>query len=218
MPAVEAEPAPAAADPAAAGAATVEELKTRIDRSGAFLLLDVRETREFEICRVPGSVLIHLGANCPSRLAELEGRDNIIVHCKSGVRNGEAVRLLHESGYAGAQPGGRQPRLDRPDPAEVLIPKSAGRLVAGRGTRPDYESAGELPPQAAVPEPPPARDSWCHKFPAVLPRRRPAEGPAGAVHASKVLQPFIRFVILTAMTAATAAYRDVDRPSRKASR
>ena len=39
----------------------------------------------------------------PSRLSELKGRDDIIVHCKSGVRSGKAVRLLHEAGYAGAR-------------------------------------------------------------------------------------------------------------------
>ena len=54
------------------GEATVEELKTRLDRHDSFLLLDVREPREFEICRIPGSVLIPLG-DLPSRLPELEG-------------------------------------------------------------------------------------------------------------------------------------------------
>ena len=106
-----------AADPAAAGAATVEELKARIDRADPFLLLDVRETREFEICRIPGSVLIPLG-ELPSRLSELAGRDDIIVHCKSGVRSGKAVRLLHEAGHAGARnlEGGILAWIDRIDP------------------------------------------------------------------------------------------------------
>ena len=109
--------APPAADLAAAGAATVEELKARIDRADPFLLLDVRETREFEICRIPGSVLIPLG-ELPSRLSELAGRDDIIVHCKSGVRSGKAVRLLHEAGHAGARnlEGGILAWIDRIDP------------------------------------------------------------------------------------------------------
>ena len=108
---------PAAADPVADAAATVEELKGRLDRDDPFLLLDVRETREFEICRIPGSVLIPLG-DLPSRLSELEGRDDIIVHCKSGVRSGKAVRLLHEAGYAGARnlAGGILAWIDRIDP------------------------------------------------------------------------------------------------------
>ena len=97
--------------------ATVEELKARLDRKDAFLLLDVREHREFEICRIPGSVLIPLG-DLPSRLSELEGRDDMIVHCKSGVRSGKAVRLLREAGYSKARnlTGGILAWIDRIDP------------------------------------------------------------------------------------------------------
>ena len=116
-PPADAPAAPSAADPAAAGAATVEELKRRIEGNDAFLLLDVRETREFEICRIPGSVHIPLG-ELPSRLSELAGRGDIIVHCKSGVRSGRAVRLLREAGYAGARnlDGGILAWIDRIDP------------------------------------------------------------------------------------------------------
>ena len=97
--------------------ATVEELKARLDRKDAFLLLDVREHREFEICRIPGSVLIPLG-DLPSRLSELDGRDDMIVHCKSGVRSGKAVRLLREAGYSKARnlTGGILAWIDRIDP------------------------------------------------------------------------------------------------------
>ena len=97
--------------------ATVEELKTRLDRHESFLLLDVREPQEFEICRIPGSVLIPLG-DLPSRLSELEGRDDMIVHCKSGVRSGKAVRLLREAGYSKARNlnGGILAWISRIDP------------------------------------------------------------------------------------------------------
>ena len=97
--------------------ATVEELKTRLDRQESFLLLDVRETQEFEICRIPGSVLIPLG-ELPSRLSELDGRDDMIVHCKSGVRSGKAVRLLREAGYPARNlRGGIVAWIDRIDPS-----------------------------------------------------------------------------------------------------
>ena len=99
------------------GEATVEELKTRLDRQDPFLLLDVREPQEFEICRIPGSVLIPLG-DLALRLSELEGRDDMIVHCKSGVRSGKAVRLLREAGYGKARnlTGGILAWIDRIDP------------------------------------------------------------------------------------------------------
>ena len=106
-----------ASGPEAEDEATVEELKTRLDRQESFLLLDVREPQEFEICRIPGSVLIPLG-DLPARLSELEGRDDMIVHCKSGVRSGKAVRLLREAGYSEARnlKGGILAWIDHIDP------------------------------------------------------------------------------------------------------
>ncbi len=111
-------PAVAVTEAPPADEATVEELKTRLDRRDPFLLLDVREPREFEICRIPGSVLIPLN-ELPSRLSELEGRGEMIVHCRSGVRSGKAVRLLRESGFGGARnlTGGILAWIDRIDPS-----------------------------------------------------------------------------------------------------
>ncbi len=110
-------PAAQAAALAPEDEATVEELKTRLDHQESFLLLDVREPQEFEICRIPGSVLIPLG-DLPSRLSELEGRDDMIVHCKSGVRSGKAVKLLRKAGYSKARnlKGGILAWIDRIDP------------------------------------------------------------------------------------------------------
>ena len=107
----------AATTPGAQDEATVEELQTRLDRQESFLLLDVREPQEFEICRIPGSVLIPLG-DLPARLSELEGRDDMIVHCKSGARSGKAVRLLREAGYGRARnlKDGILAWIDRIDP------------------------------------------------------------------------------------------------------
>ena len=107
---------PAVVAPEADDEATVEELKMRIDRRDSFMLLDVRETQEFEICRIPGSVLIPLG-ELPSRLSELEGRSDLIVHCKSGARSGKAVKLLRDAGYIGARnlKGGILAWIDRID-------------------------------------------------------------------------------------------------------
>ncbi|HUF48187.1 MAG TPA: rhodanese-like domain-containing protein [Vicinamibacterales bacterium] len=80
---------------------TAKELASRVARGDAVWILDVREPREFEICRVPGSTLIPLG-ELPKRLAELPdpvtGPD-IVVHCKAGVRSAKALALLREHGY-----------------------------------------------------------------------------------------------------------------------
>ena len=106
-----------AAETADGDDATVETLKARLDATDGVFLLDVREPQEFEICRIPGSTLIPLG-DLPQRLTELEGRDDMIVHCKSGVRSAKAVKLLREAGFSKAKNlrGGILAWIDRIDP------------------------------------------------------------------------------------------------------
>ena len=94
--------ASAAAEPAPSDDATVEQLKARLDQRDEPFILDVREPQEYQICNIPGSKLIPLG-ELPSRLQELEGRGEMIVHCKSGVRSAKAVKLLREAGFARAR-------------------------------------------------------------------------------------------------------------------
>jgi molybdopterin/thiamine biosynthesis adenylyltransferase/rhodanese-related sulfurtransferase len=109
--------APVAAVTPGSGDVTVEQLKGRLDGQDSFLLVDVREQREFEICRIPGSVLIPLG-ELSARLSELDGHDDVIVHCKSGARSAKAVALLRDAGYAQARnlQGGILAWIDRVDP------------------------------------------------------------------------------------------------------
>ena len=113
-------PAAPAPEPAAAGAddATVEQLKARIDSADGVFILDVREPQEYQICSIPGSMLIPLG-DLPSRLHELAGRGEMIVHCKSGVRSAKAVKLLREAGFAQAKnlKGGILRWIDAVDPS-----------------------------------------------------------------------------------------------------
>jgi adenylyltransferase/sulfurtransferase len=93
-------PATRAADKGDVDAAfetNVEDLKAHLDK-GDVWLLDVREPREFEIARIPGSTLIPLG-ELPKRLSEVPTDQDVIVHCKSGVRSAKAVNLLRENGY-----------------------------------------------------------------------------------------------------------------------
>ena len=98
---------------------TVEDLKARIDRRAPVFILDVREPNEYQICRIPGSVLIPL-AQLPARLAELPGPDDpreLIVHCKMGGRSAKAVKQLQELGLGHAKnlTGGILAWIDRVD-------------------------------------------------------------------------------------------------------
>lgn len=77
---------------------TVKELKARLDRKDKFTLVDVREPNEFEIARIPGARLLPL-SELQSRAHELDTADDIVVHCKSGVRSLKAIAALRQMGF-----------------------------------------------------------------------------------------------------------------------
>jgi molybdopterin/thiamine biosynthesis adenylyltransferase/rhodanese-related sulfurtransferase len=77
---------------------TVQELKAKQDRGDKFVLVDVREPFEWDICHIPGATLIPLG-QLPSRMSELDSADEILLQCKSGARSARALRLLQEAGF-----------------------------------------------------------------------------------------------------------------------
>ena len=97
---------------------TVEELKERIDRKADFVLVDVREPSEADICRIPGAQLIPLG-QLNERYGEIpnNGRE-VIIHCRSGMRSARAAHFLKNRGYSNVHnlEGGILAWIDRIDP------------------------------------------------------------------------------------------------------
>ena len=82
---------------------SVAELKSKIDKKENFLLIDVREPSEYEIVKIPGSVLIpKQGFLDGSALSGLPQDKPIILHCKSGVRSAECLAILKSAGFADA--------------------------------------------------------------------------------------------------------------------
>lgn len=74
------------------------ELKAKQDRGDSFVLVDVREPFEYDICRIPGSLLMPLG-EFAEKMNKLDSADEIVLQCKSGVRSARALRLLQEAGF-----------------------------------------------------------------------------------------------------------------------
>ena len=105
-------------DPASGDNVTVEELKVFIDNNEGVFVLDVREPQEHQICSIPGAVLIPLG-ELPNRINELGGHEDMVVHCKSGVRSAKAVKILHDAGFKKAKnlSGGILRWIDVVDPS-----------------------------------------------------------------------------------------------------
>jgi sulfur-carrier protein adenylyltransferase/sulfurtransferase len=77
---------------------TVTELKAKLDAGDNLFVLDVREPHEYDIARLEGTTLIPLG-QLPSRVNELNSADDIVVHCRSGVRSAKAVGFLQKAGF-----------------------------------------------------------------------------------------------------------------------
>ncbi|WP_144605884.1 rhodanese-like domain-containing protein [Algoriphagus algorifonticola] len=78
----------------------VKELKERLEKKDKFLFLDVREEWEFEDDNL-GAKNIPL-ADLPHRLEELDSYKDqeIIIHCRSGARSGNAKKFLESKGFS----------------------------------------------------------------------------------------------------------------------
>jgi adenylyltransferase/sulfurtransferase len=94
----------------------VEELKKRVDKGENLFVLDVREPHEYQICNIGGH-LIPLG-ELPKRVNELDSSQEIVAHCRSGVRSAKAVDFLRQAGFKKVHnlAGGILAWADRIDP------------------------------------------------------------------------------------------------------
>jgi len=75
-----------------------EELQQKLARRDRFVLIDVRNPEEWEICRIEGAKLIPL-ADLPSRVSELDSAEELILYCKMGGRSAQAVEFLRGAGF-----------------------------------------------------------------------------------------------------------------------
>ncbi|MBE9117417.1 molybdopterin-synthase adenylyltransferase MoeB [Lusitaniella coriacea LEGE 07157] len=84
----------------------VRELKQLLDsNTNDFVLIDVRNPNEYEIAKIPGSVLVPLpeieqGPGV-EKVKELLNGHRLIAHCKMGGRSAKALGILKENGIDG---------------------------------------------------------------------------------------------------------------------
>jgi len=113
---------------------TVDEVEAALAK-GEIILIDVREPQEFHAERIPGALLYPLSDFDPHKLPH-SGTKKIVLHCKSGGRSGQALRMCQEAGVevAGHMEGG------------ILK-----WIAAGKETRSDLEEKkGMSVPQAVM--------------------------------------------------------------------
>ena len=77
---------------------SVRELKSRREAGDSFLLIDVREPWEAQTASIGGKLIPQ--GELPNRLSELDPAQEIIVHCRSGVRSQRAAEFLQQNGYS----------------------------------------------------------------------------------------------------------------------
>ena len=96
-----------AADAAAGSTISVTQLehmlKEREEGSRDFVLVDVREPNEYEINKIPGSILIpkgdFLNGSALEKLPSIDSGTQVVMHCKSGVRSAETLAIAKNAGY-----------------------------------------------------------------------------------------------------------------------
>jgi rhodanese-related sulfurtransferase len=79
---------------------TVDDIKARLDRHDNFILIDVREDREYDADHIPGAV--HLGKGIIER--DIEGKypdvnTPMVLYCGGGFRSALAADNLQKMGY-----------------------------------------------------------------------------------------------------------------------
>ncbi|HEY7223527.1 MAG TPA: adenylyltransferase/sulfurtransferase MoeZ [Micromonosporaceae bacterium] len=94
---------PEAASATAGSTITVIELRDWLASDKPIQLVDVREPAEYEIVKIPGSVLIPKGDIVSGQaLSELPQDRQIVLYCKSGVRSAEALAAVKAAGFKDA--------------------------------------------------------------------------------------------------------------------
>ncbi len=114
-----------AAEMSALAEMTVTELKQLMDSAAQdYVLVDVRNPNEYDIAKIPGSVLIPLPdieqGDGIDRVKAAMGDKKLIVHCKMGGRSAKALGILKEAGIVGTNVKGGIQAWSREVDAAVL--------------------------------------------------------------------------------------------------
>lgn len=75
-----------------------KQVKALLEQDPKVVLLDVRESHEYDIVHIEGARLIPL-SELPFRTNELDTADTVVVHCHHGPRSQQAVKILQRFGF-----------------------------------------------------------------------------------------------------------------------
>ena len=69
-------------------------LQSKLNTDEEFVLIDVREQSEIEICKIKESIHIPMG-EIPNNIDKIDNQNTIIVMCKSGGRSANVCHYLN---------------------------------------------------------------------------------------------------------------------------
>jgi adenylyltransferase/sulfurtransferase len=81
---------------------TPAEMRERLDRGENFLLVDVREPWEYDLCRIDGAKLIPMGS-IPQNLQALDVDEDVVCYCHHGMRSMDVAVWLRGQGVQRAK-------------------------------------------------------------------------------------------------------------------
>ena len=78
---------------------SVHELKDKLDQgANDFVLIDVREPWELNVCAIPGAMSIPMRA-IPARYPELPKDAELVLMCHHGIRSQQVAYFLERQGF-----------------------------------------------------------------------------------------------------------------------
>jgi rhodanese-related sulfurtransferase len=80
------------------------EVKIGLEQD-AICLIDVREPHEFAAASISGALSMPLSSFDPQMISAKPGKE-IIIHCQSGMRSAQAVKICEKSGIAASNMAG----------------------------------------------------------------------------------------------------------------
>lgn len=75
---------------------SVSELHVKIENQEDFLLLDVRNPFEYDICKLPNSLLIPM-SNIPTNIKHIPKDKPVVVYCHHGMRSASVIEYLAQN-------------------------------------------------------------------------------------------------------------------------
>jgi rhodanese-related sulfurtransferase len=81
---------------------TPAEMRERLNRGENFLLVDVREPWEYELCRIEGAKLLPMGS-IPANLQALDVDEDVVCYCHHGMRSMDVAVWLRGQGVQRAK-------------------------------------------------------------------------------------------------------------------